>query len=129
MRRLLFATATIALLSACSDRRKDAVAQITPEEAKALRIDASQLYKDIQEKRTASEYYPIKPTLWPPRFKKYKPLRVGIYRDGIALALDGDASSEQGIHISPIAMDLAPTRGKVRYDKIQDGVYWYQLGK
>jgi hypothetical protein len=26
-------------------------------------------------------------------------------------------------------MELAPSRGHVVYEKIQDGVYWYRLGK
>jgi hypothetical protein len=126
--RLLFATAAVLLATACSDVRTVATTKITPEEAKELRIDASQLYKELRQKRTA-EYLPVKPALWPDRFKKYKPLRVGLYRDGVALALDGNASGEQGIHITPIAMDLDPSATRIRYDRIQDGVYWYRLGK
>ncbi len=129
MRRFFLAAATIAAVAACSDTRTEAVARITPEEAKELRIDASQLYKDLQEKRLTSQYLPLKPAVWPERFKKYKPLRVGLYRDGLALALEGSTSNEQGIHVTPIAMDLEPTRGRIEYEKIQDGVYWYRLGK
>ena len=116
------------LLCACSDLRKDATAQITPEEAKELRIAAGKLYKDLRMHR-APDYLPVKPAVWPEQFKKYKPMRVGIYRDGIALALEGNAATEQGLHITPVAMDLEPSRGRVQYEKIRDGVYWYRLGK
>ena len=128
MRGSILAVAAGVLIAGCSNPRKEASDLITPEEAKALRIDAGQVYKDIQEKRVASEYVPLKPNVWPARFKKYKPLRVGLYRDGIALAIEGDAANEQGIHITPVAMDLAPSRGRVRYEKIQTGVYWYRFG-
>ena len=126
--RTLAACALILLLVACSDSRKDIAARITPEEAKELRLDAGRLYKELREKR-APEFLPVRPPRWPARFKKYKPMRVGVYRDGVVLALEGDALAEQGIHILPVAMDLAPTRGRVKYDKIQEGIYWYQLGK
>ena len=129
MRGVICAVAAAFVVAGCSDPRKETVDLITTAEAKALRIDASQLYKEIQEKRVVSEYFPLKPTVWPARFKKYKPLRVGVYRDGVALAIEGDAANEQGIHVTPIAMDLAPARGRVRYERIQDGVYWYRLGK
>lgn len=126
--RILLVLATLFSVAACSDPRKDAIAQITPAEAKELRIAASQLYKETRAKR-APEYLPVRTTAWPARFKKYKPLRVGLYQDGVVLALQGDAATEQGIHILPVAMDLAPTRGRVSYERIQEGVYWYKLGK
>ncbi len=129
MRGFILVAASVLVVAGCSNPRKDAIDQITAEEAKALRIEASQLYKDVQEKRVASEYFPLKPNVWPARFKKYKPLRVGLYRDGVALAIEGDAANEQGIHVTPVAMDLAPARGRVHYERIQDGVYWYRLGK
>lgn len=116
------------LLAACADLRKEAVAKIDAAEAKELRIETAKIYKDLRG-RYATEYIPLKPAAWPARFKKYKPKRVGLYPDGIALVLDGDATSEQGLHITPLTMDLAPTRGRIRYEKVQDGVYWYQLGK
>ena len=56
-------------------------------------------------------------------------MRVGLYNDGVVLAMEGDAATEQGLHILPIAMDLAPSRGRVTYERIQEGVYWYRLGK
>ena len=127
-RPVFFAIAAVILLSACADVRKDAVAQITPAEAKELRIVAAQLYKDYRLK-PAPEYLPLKTAAWPPRLKKFKPMRIGLYNDGVVLALQGDAATEQGLHILPIAMDLAPSRGRVTYEKIQEGVYWYQLGK
>jgi|EndMetStandDraft_8_1072994.scaffolds.fasta_scaffold451099_2 hypothetical protein len=127
-RPVAFALAAVFLVSACADVRKNAVAQITPAEAKELRIVAAQLYKNYRLK-PAPEFLPLKNSAWPPRFKKFKPMRVGLYNDGVVLALEGDAASERGLHILPIAMDLAPSRGRVTYEKIQDGVYWYQLGK
>lgn len=127
--RLLAAIfASLCCFSGCSDVRSKATAQINPAEAKELRILAAQIYKELRPKPTA-EYLPIKPAKWPERFKKYRPLRAGLYTDGLALALVGDANSEEGLHIVPLTMDLAPARGRITYEKIQDGVYWYQLGK
>ena len=126
--RLFAACVVLLLLGACSNARRDVEAKITPEEAKELRFAASQLYKEVRAKR-APEYLPVKPAKWPARFKKYKPLRIGLYRDGVVLALEGNDAREQGIHILPVAMDLAPGKSRVKYEKIQEGIYWYQLGK
>jgi hypothetical protein len=127
-RALVLVVAVLLFVGACSDARKNALAQITPAEAKELRIVAAQLYKEYRA-TPAPEYLPLKAKVWPARFKKYKPLRVGLYADGAVLVLEGDAETEQGIHIVPITMDLAPSRGRVTYERIQDGVFWYRLGK
>src|SRR5688572_3766707 len=126
-RGIAFTLAAI-VLCGCADVRQTAVAQITPAEAKELRIVAAQLYKNYRLK-PAPEFLPLKNSAWPARFKKFKPMRVGLYNDGVVLALEGDAATEQGLHILPIAMDLAPSRGRVTYERIQEGVYWYRLGK
>ena len=119
----------VAVLSGgCSDLRKEATAPITPAEAKELRLDAARLFKEFREKGGA-EYIPLKPTVWPERFQKYKPLRVGIYRDGVALALEGSAPLEQGIHIVPFTLDFTPPPGRTTYERIQDGVYWYRMSQ
>lgn len=128
MRVALIITCT-ALLSACSDLRKDTVGKITAEEAKDLRLDAAKLYIEYR-KILGAEYIPLKPAAWPESFKKYKPLRVGMYRDGVALALDGAAPTEQGIHVVPSSMEAAPiSSGRITYDRIQDGVFWYRMEK
>jgi hypothetical protein len=126
--RLLVGWIVLAALCACSDSRHAAARKITPAEAKELRLQAARFYLDFRG-RGAPEYVSLKPSLWPEAFKKLRPLRVGIYIDGVALAMEGNAATEQGIHIVPIAMDLMKPRGSVHYEKIQDGVYWYRLGK
>lgn len=119
----------VVLLSACSDLRKDAVGKVTAQEAKDLRLDSAKLYIEYR-KILGAEYIPLKPTAWPESFKKYKPLRVGMYRDGVALVLEGAAPTEQGIHVVPSSMESAPTSsGRITYDRIQDGVYWYRMEK
>ena len=119
----------MAMLAGCSDRRKDAVARITSAEARELRGVADILFNDLRKKRVASEYFPLKTAVWPEPIKKLKPLRVGLYPDGLALALEGDASNEQGIHVLANGMEFQSKRSRVRYERLQDGVYWYQIGK
>lgn len=119
----------LGLLSACSDLRKDVVGKITPKIAKDLRLEAAKLYIEYR-KILGAEYIPLKPAAWPESFRKYKPLRIGMYRDGIALALEGAAPMEQGIHVVPSSMGSAPaSSGRITYDRIQDGVYWYRMEK
>jgi hypothetical protein len=87
-------------------------------------MDAARIYKQLYAS-PGTTYVPLKPSLWPGSFKKLKPLRVGVYPNGFALALDGVADSETGIHVVPLGLNTAPTSAHAQYELLFEGVYWY----
>jgi hypothetical protein len=115
-------------LGACTQPRERVTTQITPESAKELRLEAAKLYKQLRAS-PAPEYIPLKKNVWPAAFVRLSPERVGLYRDGVALAMEGNASTEKGVHIVPQGMEFSPPTGRARYEKLQEGIFWYSLGK
>jgi hypothetical protein len=122
-------TACAALfVAACSDSRAKARAQLDPGHTSELRRDATRVYEEFLAK-TGVDFIALKTTQWPESFKRFAPLRVGIYRDGVALALEGNASAEKGLHILPLQMNAIAPTGRAQYERMGEGVYWYALGK
>ena len=124
----LFVVFVSLLAASCSDTRHQARARLDASIASVLRQDAARVYEEFLEK-TGADFIALKTTQWPDSFKRFAPLRVGIYRDGVALALEGNASAEKGIHIFPLGKDPTPRIGRTKYEQLECGVYWYALGK
>jgi hypothetical protein len=114
----------VLLLAGCSKPRDDARSRLRGVDVSALRLDAARIYKQLYAS-PGPAYIPLKPTMWPATFKTLKPQRVGVYPNGFALALDGSADSETGIHIVPQGLSVKPTSAHVRYELLSEGVYWY----
>jgi hypothetical protein len=123
-----FTVCAALLVAACSDSRAKARAQLDPGHTSELRRDATRVYEEFLAK-TGVDFIALKTTQWPESFKRFGPLRVGIYRDGVALALEGNASAEKGVHILPLQMNAISPTGRAKYERMGEGVYWYALGK
>jgi hypothetical protein len=113
-----------ALLGGCSEPRDDAKARLKTVNAAELRTDAARIYKQLYASPGA-DYVPLKPSLWPASFKKLKPLRVGVYPNGFALAIEGSGELETGLHVVPLGLTATPTSSHAKYEQLQEGVYWY----
>jgi len=118
----------LSLLAACSNRREQIRTRLSQANLPELRKDAARLYVHLRPGR-APEFIALKKTQWPESFKKLQPIRVGCYKDGFTLVMEGEAASERGLHIVPIGMTVTPAAESVRYEKLEEGIYWYELGK
>lgn len=129
MSRLLFVLLLIlaAFFTGCSnDPIGDARARLSGVNVAALRLDAAKIYKQLHA-APGPEFIALMPKKWPDSFKKLSPLRVGVYRDGFAFALGGEADSEWGLHVFPTGMNQVRATGSGRFEKLADGVFWYSL--
>ncbi len=114
---------------ACSKNPRDeARARLGAVNTDDLRYDAARIYKQAHAV-PGPEFVVLKPDRWPESFKKLKPLRVGIYRDGFAFALGGEAETEWGIHVYPTGMTQGRAGKAGLFEKLADGVFWYKLSR
>jgi len=124
--RLPAAVIVLCAFAACSDSRGDASARLKQVDIKKLRFDAARLYKQLRAV-PGPEYIAIKKSMWPPTFTALNPKTVGLHIDGFALAFTGDGANESGIHIVPATMTVVPSGTRAKYERIEDGIYWYKL--
>ena len=54
-------------------------------------------------------------------------MQVGASRDGFTLTLIGKNSAQSGLHITPDGMSATPKASHAKYQKIEDGIYWYSI--
>ena len=120
---------TALLLTACGDPRTDTLARLQTANASALRIDVARFHTQFFQ-TPDQDYLPLKSNWWSESVRKLKPLRVGLYRDGLAVALREEPGCEFGLHIVPQGVARPPSPSPfVEYERIEDGVYWYTLKK
>lgn len=122
--RLLLLFALMPLAS-CSDPRSDSVSRLRKADAAALRAEVAQLTAKLLPP-AGPEIVPIQPDLWPVAFLKLRPLRMNLYRDGLAVSLKGEPGVEYGLHIVPAgaSAELKSTQ-RTQYEKLQDGIYYF----
>ena len=125
--RLLLALAFV-LIAACSDPRAQARDRLHGVDRQHLRLDAARLYKQLYA-ATGPEFIILKQAQWPEAFRALKPIRIGCYRDGFSLALADDSVNETGLHIQPLGITHPPIAGKLTYERLEEGIYWYSLKK
>jgi len=115
------------LLAACDNPRTEAIARLRKANIPALRTDAARLHTQFLQTPDV-DYMPLKSNLWPDNLRKLKPIRIGLYRDGLAVALREEPGFEFGLHFIPMGVARPPNPSKyVRYERLEDGVYWYTL--
>ena len=115
------------LLAACDSPRTEVLARLRKTNAAELRTDAARLHTQLLH-TPDQDYLPLKSNWWTERIRKLKPLRVGLYRDGLAIALREDPGFEYGLHIIPQSVARIPTPSSyIQYERIEDGVYCYTL--
>jgi hypothetical protein len=113
------------LLAGCSQPQSEARERLGKVDTKQLRLDAARLYNQLHA-GPGPEFVALKPARWPESFKKLQPIRVGCYGDGFAFVFSGTQGSESGIHVQPTGMDKVPHGTHLRYERLEEGVYWFQ---
>jgi hypothetical protein len=123
--RLLLLLGILAL-PACTDPRKTMLARLRQAKVEEIRTDVARLHTQHFASR-GPEFVPIRPEYWPESIQKLRPLRMTLYRDGLAIAIHDEPGVEFGIHVIPPGDIVPPKSTKMtRYELIQDGIYFYR---
>lgn len=122
---LLFLAAS--LFTACDGPRDNATRRLAKTGVAELRTDAARLHTQYFSGPSLG-YFPLRPEQWPESAKRIRPLRIGVYRDGLAIALQEEPGVEFGLHIVPGGLPEPPNPTPfTKYDRLQDGIYFYTL--
>ena len=115
------------LCTACDSPRDDATRRLRNVAVADLQTDAARLHTQFFA-APSQDYFPLKPEQWPESTKKLRPLRIGLYRDGLAIALREEPGVEFGLHIVPRGVPEPPAPTPyTHYERLEEGVYWYTL--
>jgi hypothetical protein len=129
LRAILFLLCVLAC-AGCGDRRARAEGALKNGGAERLRREAALLYKDMYSRSGRPAFVEIEFKNWPKSFQKLRPTHVGAYRDGFTIALYTANSGESGLYVVPESMDYEPKNVPgVSFQKLADGVFWFQFGK
>ena len=122
--RLLLLLAMLPL-AACGDPRSHSLSRLRNADVAGLRAEVAQLTAKLLPP-AGPELVPIQPELWPAAFVKLRPLRMNLYRDGLAVSLQAAPGLEYGLHIVPAgaSAELKSTE-RTQYEKLQDGIYYF----
>ncbi len=127
IRQALLIFLAILTLAGCDTRRSAAEAGLRDAGPERLRADCARMYKDLFASR-APEYTALKQSLWPKSIVQFKPLHVGAFADGIAVALEDSGEAEAGIYIVPLGMDHIPTpTDHAKFIPMSEGIFWYSF--
>ena len=122
--RLLLLLALLPL-AACSDPRSNSLSRLRRADAAGLRAEVAQLTAKLL-RPAGPELVPVQPELWPAAFLKLRPLRMNLYRDGLAISLVAAPGLEYGLHIVPVgASEILKSTERTQYEKVQDGIYYF----
>ena len=115
------------LFTSCDSPRDEATGRLRKAGVTDLLTDAARLHTQFFA-APSQDYFPLKPAQWPESAKKLHPLRIGLYRDGLAIALREEPGVEFGLHIVPRGVPEPPNPTPyTHYDRLEDGIYWYTL--
>lgn len=122
----LFLASVVLVLAACSDPESVVRGRLKTSDVEALRRESGRLNRDYFAV-PGLEFFAVKQAIWPKTFRELKPLRVTVYKDGAALAMGGDAgTNEWGVFVAPAGLTTAPpTTRTIRYRPLGDGVFFY----
>jgi hypothetical protein len=112
-------------LTACSDPRSTSLSRLRHVDAAELRTSVAQLHTRLFP-APGPTFVPVRSELWPAAFAKLRPLRMNLYRDGLAITLCAEPGMEYGLHIVPVGDVLQPkSTERTRYEELQQGIYYF----
>ena len=122
--RLLLLLAVLSF-AACSDPRSTARSRLRHADVAELRAEVARLYTRMFP-APGPNLLPVRPEMWPAAILKLRPLRLNLYRDGLAVTLQAEPGFEYGIHILPTG-DAEPPKStaRTRYEKLQEGICYF----
>lgn len=123
--RLVFFPVLLVLAS-CSDPEAVVRGRVKASNVDALRRESGRLNRDFFAV-PGLDFFAVKQAIWPKTFRELKPLRVTVYKDGAALAMGGDAgTNEWGVFVVPPGLTHTPPPTRtIRYRTIGEGVFFY----
>ena len=127
MHRLLLVF-VLAILASCSDPRAQAKSRLQGLDKNALRLDATRLFKQIYA-TPGPDFQILNQSQWPETFGALKPVAISSHHDGFSIALTDDSTHETGLHIQPLGITTPPAAAAVKYERLDEGIYWYSLKK
>lgn len=123
--RILLLLAVMAF-TACDNPRSHAQSRIRHADVAELRAEVARLYTRLFP-APGPNLIPVRPEQWPAAILKLRPLRLNLYRDGLAVTLQSEPGVEYGIHILPSGdADLPKSTPRTRYEKLQDGISYFE---
>lgn len=112
-------------LASCTDPRSNSLSILRHADAAELRMEVARLHTRMFP-APGPTLIPIRPEIWPAAFLKLRPLRLNLYRDGLAVSLQASPGFEYGLHIlSTGANDPLKSTERTQYEKLQDGIYYF----
>lgn len=112
-------------LAACSDPRTSAISQFKKADIAELRTDVARLYLRLFP-TAGPTIVAVRPELWTPGLIKMRPVRMNLYRDGLAITLHAEPGMDYGIHIAPSSDAPQPkSTDRTQYEKLQDGISFF----
>jgi hypothetical protein len=124
LRRALFLLAALSL-AACTDPRSTARSRLRHADAAELRADVARLYTRLFL-APGAPVVAVRPEMWPPNMVRLQPLRMNLYRDGLAVTLQATPGFEYGLHIAPAGTAEVPkSTGRTQFEKLQDGICYF----
>jgi hypothetical protein len=122
--RLLLLLAALSLAS-CTDPRANSISRLHRADAAELRAEVTRLSAKLFP-ASGPTMIPVRPEMWPAALLKLRPLRMNLYRDGLAVSLQASPGYEYGLHIlPPAATDRLESTERTQYEKLQDGIYYF----
>ena len=123
MRFVWLSLLSVMLCSGCKDPRRAALNTLKTQGASRLREDAQLLA--AKANGTAFE---ITSEMLPASFVSFHPVAVRYYAPGYGILVTKWVSKESGVYVVPPASTFQPKdTSNVRYEKISDGIYWYDI--
>jgi len=115
------------LFAGCDSPRDRAAARVRGSDGEKLRFESARLHTQFFAAQ-GKEFAPVASALWPECIGKLKPARVGLYKDGLTVALAETDGMESGLHIVPSGVNLHPKdTPTTRYERLAEGIYWYEM--
>lgn len=124
---LLRALLLLAALSftACTDPRRNAQSRLRHADVAELRADVAKLHTRLFL-APGSPVLALRPEMWPPSIVKLRPLRLNLYRDGLAVTIQAAPGFEYGLHIAPTGSAEPPkSTDRTQFEKLEEGICYF----
>jgi len=122
--RALLLLATLSF-TACTDPRSNAQSRLRHADLAELRADVARLHTRLFL-APGAPVVALRPEMWPPSVLKLRPLRLNLYRDGLAVTIQAAPGFEYGIHIAPTGPAEPPkSTDRTQFEKLQDGICYF----
>ena len=112
-------------LGSCTDPRTSSISRLRSSDTEELRRETARLYTRLFP-AAGPAIVPVQPELWPDVFLRLRPLRINLYRDGLAISMKSRPGFEYGLHIVPVGgSDDLKSTPRTQFEKLQEGIFYF----